>query len=143
MPRFFLYRMAGVNTPQDIRDSPKRQVIHRSTITREYQRGIYMHRNSDWTETERYSSDLGQKKHEWEKQAKGRDLKIGGNTGLAERIEEKIIKEKRSPEAALAELDADLSVSTLYRYIDHGIFLKLTNKDLPVKGKKKRAPVEV
>ncbi len=112
--------------------------FHRSTVTREYQRGTYLHRNTDWTETERYSSDLGQKRHDWEKQAKGRDLKIGGNIGLAERIEEKIIKEKRSPEAALAELEADISVSTLYRYIDHGIFLKLTNKNLPVKGKKKR-----
>lgn len=111
---------------------------HRSTITREYQRGAYLHRNTDWTETERYSSDLGQDKHDWNMQAKGRALKIGSNAVLAGRIEEKIIKEKRSPEAALSELDADISISTLYRYIDQGIFLKLTNKHLPIKGKKKK-----
>lgn len=112
--------------------------FHRSTITREYQRGTYIRRNKDWTESERYSSDIGQQKHEWEMQAKGRTLKIGADRKLAEQIETKIVEEKRSPEAALSELEADLSVSTLYRYIDRGIFLKLTNKDLPVKGKQKR-----
>lgn len=112
--------------------------FHRSTIGREYRRGTYMHRNTDWTETEQYSSDLGQKNHDWNRQTKGRDLKIGKDRELAERIEKKILEEKRSPEAALAELEADLSVSTLYRYIDRGIFLGLTNKALPVKGQKKR-----
>lgn len=111
---------------------------HRSTITREYERGKYLHRNTDWTETERYSSDLAQKKHDWNMQAKGRALKIGNNIILAGQIETKIVKEKRSPAAALSELDADISISTLYRYIDHGIFLKLTNKHLPIKGKKKK-----
>lgn len=110
---------------------------HRSTITREYERGKYQHRNTDWTETESYSSDLGQEKHDWNMQAKGRDLKIGKNVELAEQIERKIVREKRSPEAALAELDADISISTLYRYIDKGIFVTLTNKDLPIKGRKK------
>ena len=36
------------------------------------------------------------------------------------------------------EFETTISVRTLYRYIDNGIFLKLTNKDLPVKGKKKK-----
>lgn len=31
-----------------------------------------------------------------------------------------------------------MSLRTLYRYIDNGIFLKLTNKDLPIKSKKKK-----
>ena len=33
--------------------------FHRSTIYREYDKGKYMHRNSDYTEEERYSSDFG------------------------------------------------------------------------------------
>ena len=41
--------------------------VHRSTIYREYDRGKYMHTLSDLTEEERYSSDLGQKKHDWNK----------------------------------------------------------------------------
>lgn len=119
--------------------------VHRSTIYREIKRGEYTHRNSDYTEGTRYSSDLGQKNHDWNAQGKGRNIKIGNDRPLAEYIEEKIIEDKYSPEAALAaaaesgiEFTTSISVRTLYRYIDKGIFLKLTNKDLPVKGKRKK-----
>lgn len=119
--------------------------VHRSTIYREYDRGKYIHRNSDYTEEERYSSDLGQKAHDWNAQGKGRSIKIGNDLPLAEYIEDKIVNDKYSPEAALVavaesgiEFSTTISVRTLYRYIDNGIFLKLTNKDLPVKGKKKK-----
>lgn len=118
--------------------------VHRSTIYREYERGKYMHRNSDYTEEERYSSDLGQKTHDWNEQGKGRALKIGNDRELAECIEDKIVNKKYSPEAALAEIAREekqfkttISVRTLYRYIDNGIFLKLTNKELPIKGNRK------
>lgn len=119
--------------------------VHRSTIYREKKRGEYTHRNSDYTEETRYSSDLGQKNHDWNAQGKGRNIKIGNDRTLAEYIEGKIIEDKYSPEAALAaaaesgiEFTTSISVRTLYRYIDKGIFLKLTNKDLPVKGKRKK-----
>lgn len=118
--------------------------VHRSTIYREMKRGEYTHRNSDYTEETRYSSDLGQKNHDWNAQGKGRNIKIGNDRTLAEYIEGKIIEDKYSPEAALAaaesgiEFTTSISVRTLYRYIDKGIFLKLTNKDLPVKGKRKK-----
>lgn len=119
--------------------------VHRSTIYREIKRGEYTHRNSDYTEETRYSSDLGQKNHDWNSQGKGRNIKIGNDRPLAEYIEGKIIEDKYSPEAALAaaaesgiEFTTSISVRTLYRYIDKGIFLKLTNKDLPVKGKRKK-----
>lgn len=118
---------------------------HRSTIYREIKRGEYTHRNSDYTEETRYSSDLGQKNHDWAAQGKGRDIKLGHDIELAEFIEKKIVEEKYSPEAALAaaaesgiEFKTTISVRTLYRYIDSGIFLKLTNKNLPVKGKRKK-----
>lgn len=119
--------------------------VHRSTIYREIKRGEYTHRNSDYTEETRYSSDLGQKNHDWNAQGKGRNIKIGNDRPLAEYIEGKIIEDKYSPEAALAaaaesgiEFTTSISVRALYRYIDKGIFLKLTNKDLPVKGKRKK-----
>lgn len=119
--------------------------FHRSTIYREYDKGKYMHRNSDYTEEERYSSDLGQKAHDYAQEGKGRSLKIGNDRKLAEYIENKIVDNRFSPEAALAEVarsgiefKTTISVRTLYRYIDNGIFLKLTNKDLPIKSKKKK-----
>ena len=119
--------------------------VHRSTIYREIKRGEYTHRNSDYPEDTRYRSDLGQKNHDGNAQGKGRNIKIGNDRPLAEYIEGKIIEDKYSPEAALAaaaesgiEFTTSISVRTLYRYIDKGIFLKLTNKDLPVKGKRKK-----
>ena len=119
--------------------------VHRSTIYREMKRGEYTHRNSDYTEEVRYSSDLGQQAHDWNAQGKGRSIKIGNDLPLAEYIEDKIVNDKYSPEATLVavaqsgiEFSTTISVRTLYRYIDNGIFLKLTNKDLPVKGKKKK-----
>ena len=119
--------------------------FHRSNIYREYDKGKYIHRNSDYTEEERYSSDLGQKAHDYAQEGKGRALKIGNDRELAEYIESKIVDDKFSPEAALAEVERSgiefkttISVRTLYRYIDNGIFLKLTNKDLHMKSKKKK-----
>lgn len=119
--------------------------VHRSTVYREMKRGEYTHRNSDYTEETRYSSDKGQQAHDWNAQGKGRNLKIGKDTKLAEYIENKIVDDKYSPEAALAavvtsgiEFSTTISVRTLYRYIDKGIFLKLANKHLPIKGKRKK-----
>lgn len=119
--------------------------FHRSTIYREYNKGKYIHRNSDYTEEERYSSDLGQKAHDYAQEGKGRALKIGNDRELAEYIEDKIVNDRFSPEAALADVERSgiefkttISLRTLYRYIDNGIFLKLTNNDLPIKSKKKK-----
>ena len=53
--------------------------VHISTIYRELQRGQYTHRNSDWTEEARYSSDLGEMKYRANLAAKGADLKIGND----------------------------------------------------------------
>ena len=107
--------------------------VHRSSIYREYDRGKYIHRNSDYTEEERYSSDLGQKAHDWNKQGKGRSLKIGNDRELAEYIENQIVEEKFSPAVALEKVNrskkkfkTSISLRTLYRYIDAGVFLKLT-----------------
>lgn len=121
--------------------------VHISTIYRELQRGQYTHRNSDWTEETRYSSDLGEMKYRANLAAKGADLKIGNDHRLAEYIETKIADEKYSPEAVLGEIKAQglqfnteiKSKNTIYSYIEKGIFLRLTNKDLPVKGDKKRS----
>lgn len=117
--------------------------VSRATITREYKKGIYIHTNSDLTETEKYSADLAQKNTDYAQTSKGRPLKIGNDIEFAEYIESKIVNDGYSPAAALAMAALDnmrthVSVNTLYRYIDKGIFLMLTNKKLPVKGKRKK-----
>lgn len=121
--------------------------VHRSTIYNELKRGQYTHRNSDYTEETRYSPDIAQKKAEENLKARGTQLKIGNDIEYANYIENRIVNDDYSPAAVLGELKANgregefstkICVTTLYSYIDKGIFLKLSNKDLPVKKNRKR-----
>ncbi|MBR1392132.1 MAG: IS30 family transposase [Lachnospiraceae bacterium] len=121
--------------------------VHRSTIYNELKRGEYEHLNGDWTTEMRYSPDIAQEKAEENLKARGTQLKIANDIAYANYIEDKIVNEDYSPAAVLGELKAQgregefnttVCVATLYSYIDKGIFLKLTNKNLPVKKKKKR-----
>lgn len=121
--------------------------VYRSTIYRELKRGTYTALNSDLTTEERYSPDIADDKYRENLKSKGGTLKIGNDIKLANYIEDKIINEDYSPAAVLGELKAQgredeftvtICVTTLYSYIDKGIFLKLTNKHLPVKKNKKR-----
>lgn len=121
--------------------------VHRSTIYNEIKRGLYEHLNSDYTTEMRYSADLAQQKYEENLKVRGTQLKIGNDIKLANYIEDKIINEDYSPAAVLGQLtaqgkweefDTKICITTLYSYIDKGIFLKLSNKDLPVKANKKR-----
>lgn len=64
---------------------------------------------------------------------------------LADYLERKVIEEDRSPAAALADIELEgrtfktsICVSTFYSYIEKGVFLNLTNKDLPEKPNRKR-----
>lgn len=115
------------------------------TIYRELKRGNYIHTNSDFTEEERYSPDIAHEKYRENLKAKGPDLKIGKDHELAEWLEKKVANEGYSPEAALGEIkakglqfDTIISKTTFYSYIDKDIFASLTNKDLPVKGKRQK-----
>ena len=117
--------------------------VSRATITREYKKGIYKHTTSELVEIEKYSADLAQQNTDYAQTSKGRPLKIGNDIKVAEYIEDKIVNDGYSPAAALAMATLDgmrthISVNTLYRYIDKGIFLLLTNKKLPVKGRRKK-----
>ena len=114
--------------------------FHVSTIYRELNRGQFEALNSDLTKEMRYSPDIAQQHKEEVLAAKGADLKIGNEQAFADRIEEIIINEGYSPAAALAKVKAEgydfsICVTTLYSYIDKGVFLNLTMKHLPEKRK--------
>lgn len=121
--------------------------VHRSTVYNELKRGQYEHRNSDYTVEMRYSPDIAQRKCDENLQIRGTQLKIANDIEYAEYIENKIIEYDYSPAAVLGELKAQgkeelfktkICVTTLYSYIDKGIFLRLTNQNLPVKKDRKR-----
>ncbi|MCM1104095.1 MAG: IS30 family transposase [Clostridium sp.] len=131
------------HTPQEIADNIG---VHVSTIYREQKRGRYTHLLSDLTTEERYSPDIADEKYRNNLAEKGPGLKIGNNIELANYIEDRIINDNYSPAAVLGEIQqkglqfgVTICVTTLYSYIDKGIFLNLTNDALTVKKNQKRA----
>ncbi|MCL2285721.1 MAG: IS30 family transposase, partial [Firmicutes bacterium] len=118
----------------------------RRTIEREIERGSVHQRDSELRERLVYLADVGQRIHTERGANKGRGLKIGNDHKLVKHIEQKIVKEKYSPDAVIGEIKAKnmifketICTKTLYNYIDSGLFLNISNKDLPIKkqGKKR------
>ncbi len=122
------------------------ELLHkdRSSVYREINRGDYDRLDgNDYSVYRAYSPDIAEAKYRENLKAKGAPLKIGSDIEYADYIEHKITKEKYSPKAVLGEIKQEgliftttISYTTLYRYIDEGVFLYLTNKDLPVKRNK-------
>lgn len=114
-----------------------------STIYRERAKGLYTKLDWEYREVQAYSADIAQQKHDYNATAKGAPLKLGGDFDLAQAIT-KLIKNKCfSPAVALATIEKQsglkpFCVSTLYNYIDKGVFYDLTNKDLQEKTKRKK-----
>ena len=116
-----------------------------STIWRELQKGKYVHRDTNWIEEERYSSDLAQEICDKNKLAHGKGLKLGKDYKFVEYIERKILEEKKSLQVALYDIrrenltfDTDVCLSTLYNYVRSGMFYNITMVDMPMPRKKKR-----
>ena len=112
------------------------------TIYNELKRGTVKLLNSDLIEYEVYCADVGQRVNRENQSEKGPALKIGNDINFCRRIEE-LIKKKYSPYAALNIIkregyNTNISLSTLYKYIKQGIFLNITEKDLPMKAKRKK-----
>lgn len=130
---------------------PKKKIaeslgVHVSTIYREVSKGLYRHKNTDWTYTVTYSSDFAQKIHEEGLRRRGTQLKIGNDIAYANYLERRVCYAGLSPAATLGELrktghDKDfktqISLRTFYNYIEWGVFLNLTYDSLP-QGKRKR-----
>ena len=119
--------------------------VHISTIYRELKRGRYERLNTDLTTEDRYSPDIAEKKYRDSLKAKGAGLKLGNDHEYAAYLEYKVSVEKYAPGAILGEIKKNgmvfqttISKTTFYRYIDDGVFLTITNKDLPIKRNKNK-----
>ena len=118
--------------------------FHLSSLYREIAFGKYNHRNSDWTETVKYSADKAQRRADYCNTAKGAPIKLGNRYDYVKLVEGLIVNKKMSPEVALGHIerhhlsDFKICIRTLYNYIDSGIFVNVSNQDLTFKGKRKR-----
>lgn len=115
------------------------------TIYREIKRGLYDHLNTDLTFTKKYSAEIAQRKADFANTSKGAPLKIGNDKKFADFVETMIIEYKYSPAAVLGyikehnlKFDTNVCRVTLYNYIEQGVFLNLSVKNLLRKGKMKR-----
>ena len=115
-----------------------------TTVMREIKRGMTVQRDTNLVDREVYCAETAERKYQENLRAKGPDIKLGNDHKLAQYIEEKIADEGYSPEAALDKIKEDnltfsvtISKWTVYKYINDGVFLRLTNKALPMGGKRK------
>jgi len=119
--------------------------VHISTIYREVKKGRFERLDGQtWKTEERYSPDISEEKYRNNLMKKGREIKIKNDPILAKYIEDIIIEKEYSPEAALSEIkkqkvcfQTSICVTTLYHYIEKGVFERLSLKVLPVKRNKK------
>lgn len=128
----------------------------RATIYNELHRGAYtriVYRNGIQVDEIHYSADKAQQITDYNQGAKGRPLKIGSDRQYADFLEARMLgiqdngktdrRKRYSPAAALAQARTEgfattICTSTLYSYIDKGVFLHLSNKDLWNKSKRKK-----
>ena len=117
-------------------------------IYHELKRGYYMHRNTDWTETRKYSADKAQISADINATAKGAPIKLGRDKDFADFVEDMVLK-GYSPGAILLYIKehglnfkTKVCRVTLYSYIYKGVFLKISNKHLLHKGERKRQSKE-
>lgn len=132
---------AGVPVRQIAKNLDK----HISSIYRELKAGFYQHTLTDLTEERRYSADRGDLAMRFKCSGKGRPLKLGNDYEFVAFVERMILQEHCSPAVILSEIRrqnlhfrTEITLRTLYSYIDKGLFLHVSNKDLIYKGKKKR-----
>ena len=121
-----------------------------TTIMREIKRSLTVQRDTNLIEREVCCAETAERKYQENLRAKGSDIKLGNDHELARYIEDKIADDGYSPETALHKIKEDnlafsvtLSKWTVYKYINDGVFLRLTNKALPMGGKKKQESKKV
>lgn len=131
----------------------RRVGISLTTIYRELKRGRYMHTKTSYVdyfgdkhykEVESYSAFIAEENYRLNLTACGPDLKIANDYDFVRYVEKRVIEDKISPSAVLGEIKrkklfkTNISKTTLYRYIDNGIFYNLKMSDLPGKRKVKK-----
>ena len=117
----------------------------KKTIYNEIKRGLCVQQTSEYEFIERYCADVAERRYQENLSAKGPDIKLGNDFDFAEYVEDQIVNKKRSPGAALAQIEIDgkkfkthICETTLYNWIYRGgIFLNLTERDLLYKGERR------
>lgn len=115
-----------------------------ATVYNEIKRGLYDSIDSEYRPVRLYSADRAQHRSDFNRQSQGAPLKISNDHAFVRFVEDMILHHGYSPDAVLSLIRKNqlpfrtyVCKTTLYSYIDKGLFLHLTNKNLPFHGKRK------
>lgn len=114
------------------------------SIYYEINRGLCVQQTYGYEFVERYCPEVAERRYRDYLKEKGRDLKIGRDHALVQRLEELVMVHGFAPGAALAQIkntgevyDTEICENTLYNYIYRGdVFLQLTPEHLHDKGRR-------
>lgn len=124
-----------------------------ATIYNELKRGYYQHKKYKYTDwfgdkhyknVDSYSANIAEERYRLNQTAHGAPIKLGNDYEFVEYVERRVLKDKLSPCAVLGEIKrfklfkTNISKTTLYRYIEQGVFLHLKMSDLPLYKRKKK-----
>lgn len=137
---------AYLNAGLSKKEIAQKMSICLTTVYNELKRGAYEHLNGTlWTKSIKYSPNKAQDLADLNAREKGAKLKIGNDYEFVHYVEKRIKEDKLSPCAILGEIKhkglnfkTDISKTTMYRYIEMGIFLNVDLADLPCKEKRKK-----
>lgn len=117
----------------------------RATVYNEIKRGTVEHMDNLLRISKRYDAFRGQSVRIENGHNKGKDLKIGNDMKYVREVENLILNRRYSPYACIEyikrnhpEINTCVCLTTLYSYIDKGIFLNVTRNNLPFHKKAPR-----
>lgn len=118
---------------------------HYQTIYKEIKKGTVELIDTELRKYKKYCADRGQALAEKAKHEKGRELKLASDLEFVRFLEMMILEKRYSPCAILAyiknhnlKFKTEVCYTTIYNYIEKGLLLNVTNKDLPIKSKRKK-----
>lgn len=126
--------------------------VHISTVYREIKRGACEQRrkvydyygDSSYRTYTTYSADIAEEKYRLNLTSKGAPLKVGNDFEFIRYVEKRVLVDGIAPSAVVGEIKRNkpcrtvISKTTMYRYIETGIFMNITLRDLPYGCRKKQ-----
>lgn len=143
------YLKAGLHK----RDIADKLGVHISTVYNELKRGRFNYDKCyyvDWFGDKHYKRMVGydpklaEQKYRFNLTSHGGTLKVANDYDFIRYVENRVLKDKISPCAVLGEIKrnnlfkTNISKTTLYRYIEQGVFLGLSMSDCPMGTTKKK-----
>jgi len=113
--------------------------MNRSSVYREIKKGLCEQMDTHLRKSIVYLADYAQQNHNTAVVKRGRKRKLQSDDAYLQAINEKVVNDKYSPEAAMHTVpDRKICVKTYYNYVHAGYLSGITENNLPYVKKKKK-----